>query len=101
MGKRISISVGTEVFESKTRLKEKIRILIGKYGFGSILNDEDSKFCCLIFQRHFNAIEKFGLGISRIEVRKDEYGNRYFHIVRVDGTDTDISWVNCITPKSR
>lgn len=99
MGARIEVEIGGRQFRSKTDLRDAIRTLIAEYQFGEALDQEDTKFCLELFKRHSEYEKKVGAGVKKIEVRRDDYGNRYFHLLCVDGTDTDISWVHCITPK--
>jgi hypothetical protein len=99
MGRAIPIDIGSMHFAKKTDATEHVRKLIGKYSVGSFLDAEDASFCFLLFSRHSHFSEKAASGIRLIEVRRDEYGNKHFHIHRTDGTDVDISWVHCITPK--
>ncbi|MFE8644998.1 DUF3223 domain-containing protein [Sphingomonas sp. NCPPB 2930] len=88
-------------FTKKSDVIDYVRKLIGKYSIGSFLDSEDAFFCSNLFTRHSHYLEKAGSGIKSIEVRRDEYGNKHFQIHRTDGTDIDISWVHCITPKGR
>jgi hypothetical protein len=99
MGAGIEVEVAGKRFRTKTELKDTVRNLIAKYTFGQFLDNEDFQFCMELFRRHSDYEQKVGRGVQRIEVRRDDYGNRYFHLHRIDGTDTDISWVHCVTPK--
>ena len=99
MGKAIPIVIGEFSFSSKSDARNAVRELIGRFGFSEKLNSSDKDFCLQLFKRHSEYEEKIQCGIKDIEVRKDVYGNKYFHLLRTDGSDDDISWVHCIYPK--
>lgn len=93
------ITVGDRYFPSKTAAKEAMRDLMRRYRFGDRLDEEDKLFCLALFEHHSEHSQKVGRGIEHIEVRPDDQGNKYLHLLRVDGTDEDISWCHCISPK--
>lgn len=99
MGRSVPLVIGKEHFASREAAKVRVRKLIGAYEFGDFLGEDDLSFCMDLFKHHTQYTEKIGSGVRAIQVRRDEQGNRYFHIHRLDGTDVDISWVHCITPK--
>jgi len=99
MGRAIPMEIGSVHFAKKADATEHVRGLIGRYSIGSFLDSEDESFCLALFSRHSHYSEKVGSGIESIEVRRDEYGNKHFQIHRTDGSDIDISWVQCISPR--
>jgi len=101
MGKSIPIKIGEFSYPSKAAAKDAVRELIGKYSFNEKLNNDDKLYCLELFKRHSEYKDKTGCGIKDIEVKRDEYGHKYFHLFRVDGSDEDISWVHCISPKKK
>ena len=52
-----------------------------------------------VFCYHPQFEQKIGCGVGHLEVRNDGYGYKCFHIVRKDGTITDISYTTCIRYK--
>lgn len=58
----------------------------------SFLEGADVALCLSLFVYHPNYEKKIGKGIQAIKIRLDDYGNRYLHVHRVDGSDEDISW---------
>jgi len=96
MGKSIPVEVGGKRFPTKGMLTTHIRELIGRHSVGAFLDEEDMGFCLALFKFHPEAASKFGPGISKIEVRRDEYGNKHFQVHRSDGSNDDISWVHCV-----
>jgi hypothetical protein len=96
MGRGIPVSVGSNHFPTKGALTEFVQTLISGYGVGTYVRGDDLQFCLELFKFHPEASLKFGSGIVNVEVRLDDYGHRHFQVHRNDGTDDDISWVNCI-----
>jgi Protein of unknown function (DUF3223) len=54
-----------------------------------------------LLQGHRHWDRKVGCGIASFEVRPAAYGNRCFWIVRTDGKETDISFVQALSPTSQ
>ncbi len=96
MGKSIPVEIHGKRFPNKTALTGYVRELIGRHHVGAWLSGDDVDFCLALFRFHPEAASKFGPGISRVEVRLDEYRNKHFQVHRTDGTNEDISWVHCI-----
>jgi hypothetical protein len=96
MGKSISVEVGGKCFLSKGELTTYIREMISRHAVGTFLDEENMGFCLALFMFHPEAAPKFGTGISQVEVRRDEYGNKHFQVHRSDGSNDDISWVQCV-----
>ena len=61
---------------------------------------EDKKFLASIFINHPNWLQKRGVGVKDISRMKTAYGKICFQIIRKDGTSTDISFIESITPSS-
>ncbi len=99
MGKSIPITIGDLFFPSKKAATEAVRQRIANYKFNDFLGESDKHFFLELFKHHSEYSEKVGSGIRGIEVRRDEQGNKYLHLHRTDGTDEDISWGHCISPK--
>lgn len=76
--------------------KEKCRELLYK----DILTLDDKKFLASIFINHPNWLEKRGVGVKDISRMRTPYGKIGFQIIRKDGTSTDISFIESITPSS-
>lgn len=54
-----------------------------------------------IFPLHKEWRKKYGVGIDHIEVRPALYATKCFYLVRTDGTETDISYMECLYPKTK
>lgn len=96
MGRSIAVVIGTKQFPTKGALTQYIRTLISGYSIGSFLERDDLAFCQELFRTHPDAESKIGSGISKVEVRLDDYGHKHFQVHRTDGTNDDISWVHCV-----
>jgi hypothetical protein len=97
MGKKISVQLGDEYFETKSRVTERMRQMLKAYPIMGFVIDGDMKLCLALFSYHPNYQSKTGAGVEAIQVRLDDYGNRYLHLHRKDGSDIDISWTWCVS----
>lgn len=102
MRKHQSIVVNGEEFSSKKALQERVRSILHSYRSGNVVNMFDAPFLLSLFSRHPAADQKIGCGVAQIEVRKNLVytHTQCFWIVRVDGTETDISYRECLSPTS-
>lgn len=100
MAKRQPICIGEYSFATKATLQDYIRTIVGKYADEETLSGPDLRFVLALLDRHPNADVKVGAGVESIIVRRNPVyrQTRGFHIFRVDGTDTDFSWVECLNP---
>jgi hypothetical protein len=96
MGKNISVTLGREFFPKKLDVQQRIRLMIESYQLMSYIDEPDKNLCLNLFAHHPDYLKKLGIGIEAIQVRLDDYGHRYFHLHRIDGSDEDISWVKCL-----
>lgn len=101
MAKRQSFTINGEFFKTKRALEDKIRkILHGHHN--QIINPIDGAFLTeLVRTCHKEAEQKVGCGISHHKVQKHaKYPNWHFVLVRTDGTETDWSFTDCVSPKN-
>lgn len=49
-----------------------------------------------LLERHPEAREKIGLGVAELFTGPDAYGGRCFFVRRVDGSETDFSFLQCV-----
>lgn len=89
---------------TKKAVKEYIRSIANGSKLCEPLPGNHYAYLMELFPRHSLWTQKLGIGVAWIEVREvREYGQRTtrcFYIVRQDGTETDISWVECVDPSS-
>lgn len=82
---------------TKIYKKTKCQAILKK-GF---VSKEDKKFLLKLLENHPNYDLKLGCGILEIFIKKTCWNNNGFYIKRVDGTETDFSYLACLNPKSK
>lgn len=88
------------VFKSKNDATSYFRDMLNKYKNGEIVNFEDDIFLFELVQRHPEAKEKIGIGITSFyKDKSSNYSTSCFHLRRHDGSTTDISIPSCIKSK--
>lgn len=90
------------VFKSKKAVIDRVRQILWSYKDGDCLSANDFNFMSNIFQLHPNFVQKAGVGIKDILVKTNAiYSNvQEFWIIRIDATQTDISYLECLSPTS-
>lgn len=95
------IEIGGVAFASKAAAQRHIRGIVNDAPIGP-LSGEAFEFVLALLQRHSRAETKIGCGVASISVRAVQpYGTRCFWITRHDGTETDFSWHECLSPSSQ
>lgn len=96
MAKRQSIAILGETFASKAALQRRVQPLLKTLGPVPV---SEVPFLLAFFERHPTAEQKIGPGIAAIWVAPaGDYATNCFHIRRTDGTETHLSYKECITP---
>lgn len=96
-------SIGGLRFVSQTEVKEFIRGLVGRNLDDVPLRGGDHRFVLDLLGLHQERDAKVGCGVAHVSVRTNfNHGGRTrgFWITRLDGTETDFSWVKCLSPPS-
>ncbi|MEZ4614736.1 MAG: DCL family protein [Caldilineaceae bacterium] len=103
MGKRQAFIINGEKFATKKDLLTRVRQILHSYKDGQTLNMFDLAFIGDLLNNHPQAEQKIGCGISSIFVKQNPvfHGNRGFWIRREDGTQTDFSFMECLSPSSQ
>ena len=93
------VDVGGEVFPTKRALIDRSRKILYGHALWVPLPAEDVAFLCALLARHRSADKKIGAGVATIQVAVvPPYETRGFEIMRVDGTRTDFSFLECLRP---
>ncbi len=95
MSKHQQVLIGDRLYETQKAALDAIctvRENILRNGAPSIEEDE---FLRDLVALHPNSDRKVGAGIKRFEVRR-VFQNLGFHIIRIDGTDTDFGFKKCV-----
>jgi hypothetical protein len=73
-----------------------------KYADDAILNSPDFEFVFDLLQRHPSLPIKLGCGVAQFTIRlvPPWFRNRAFYIIRNDGSVTDFSFTECLSPRS-
>ncbi len=94
--------IGSKEFKTKSKIVEFVQSILYKYNQGEFLDKADFEFVyCLICEGHHDPDKKIGCGVAGIFVNTNDYNKRGFFLKRLDGTETDFSYVKCIYKKSK
>lgn len=93
--RRNAITIHGETFASKAALQRRVRELLSS-GPGP-LPTGSYEFVIDLLRRHPSADEKLGVGVRAIRiVLAKPYNTRCLEIERIDGTRTDVSYLECL-----
>lgn len=81
----------------KKEVKSQCRQILYDAELGVSLNDCDQHFLCGVLELHPEADQKFGVGVDYFYVKRNEYGGRTFWLRRTDGSETDFSFMRCVS----
>lgn len=99
MRSRDPINVGGEHFSSMEALGRRAQEILRR-GYGEVVGP-DAIFLLALFARHRSAEEKRGGGIAHIRiVTMLPFKNLGFQIEHLDGSRTDISYLECLKPST-
>ena len=89
-----------EYFPTKVALQKRIRKVRDSYPDYKALSSDDFEFMLEVLSGHPSYETKYGAGVESMYVRTNPVykNNRGFWLRRVDGTETDFSFVECLTP---
>jgi hypothetical protein len=96
VAKSVPLQLGPEFFSKKGDVEVRIRAMINSYPLMAFLAGQDEQLVSSLLAYHPAWDAKRGPGVKAIQIRPDQYGKRYFHLHRTDGTDEDISWRWCL-----
>ena len=99
MGKAIPVIIGEYSFATKTEAGKFFSAMLGRYQPGDRVTEADAVWLHKLIESHPSAGDKIGDGIEYFTVRRNEW-SKGFWLHRFDGTDTDWSYKECITPSS-
>ena len=89
-------------YGTKSQVKVRAQAILRTYTPGArVSNKDDHNFLLDLIEWHPNRAAKVGAGVRRFEVRRNTgMPSVGFFVVRIDGTDTDFSYNECISPSS-
>ncbi len=92
-----SYTINGRDYTNKEAIIADVQPLLNRPSGSEIVGD-DFAFLLDLFARHPSAERKIGVGIARIWVRVVAYNTKGFVLERIDGTQEDISYRQCIRP---
>ena len=101
MKEKNEFSIGNQKFSSKASCAKYIRTILHKPRMDSALNNEEFCFMLEVLKKHPRADYKIKQGIKSIFVKKTKYGKLGFYALRNNGSKTDFSYLQCLSPSSK
>lgn len=96
MSRSKPLTIGEKSFETQGAANLYIKELLNRQPLKVILPEPQHSFLFALLSRHPRAMEKIGPGIKHFTVEHAAYGTRCFYLARVDGSDTDFSYLKCV-----
>jgi hypothetical protein len=99
-GMRSGYTFAGQHFPRKQDVVAAIQAILHHYPYGQPISQAHLQFMMAVLEDHPSADIKIGCGVARMEVRPNMRfpSNRYFWIIRHDGTGTDFSFMQCLKP---
>ena len=89
--------VGGMTFTTKQALEVYVKSILRGAELGRLASDDEA-FMADLLTNHPSADVKIGAGIRSIRVGRNGYNARGFFVTRIDGTEVDFSYKQCIRP---
>jgi hypothetical protein len=96
----MEVKVGQEVFKTKKDLLARVKEMLHAAPLGVEMDRPEHEFLMELLARHPEAKKKVGPGVKAFRVTTSEFKNRCFEVIRVDGTETDFSYLKCVSEKT-
>lgn len=98
MARSKPIDLGHRSFPSQKEAQAYFREMIANYQVEDEIKDDDEFFRDVgaLIERHPERNQKVGRGIEAFIVRRDGNGNKMLWLRRMDGSETDFSYISCI-----
>lgn len=87
------------IFKTKTAEMAHCKAMLARYRDGEFVNDEDSQFLRTLLERHPEAHDKIGVGVTRFFRKRTSQGTSCFWVERNDGSTSDFSYKSCVNAK--
>src|SRR5215216_4869744 len=91
------VTIGTRYFSKQKDALDFFKEILGRYEVGQRVSKQDAIDLLALLARHQDAASKIGSGVDHFKVDNDGYGGRCFWIVRTDSSETDFTYVRCVT----
>lgn len=94
--------IANRTFPTKKSLQDEIKRILHQSPLDQKLEGDDYKLIRALLDRHPQAEQKVGCGVRSIFVVKfPPYCSCGFELVRIDGSRTDFSYLQCLNPESK
>jgi hypothetical protein len=94
----IPVKLPSIEFPTKTKAKEFFKKMLSKYDDHEVISPEDHLYLDELILLHSEADDKIGMGIKRFfKAPSPEHPTSCFHLERLDGVETDFSYIDCIS----
>lgn len=91
------VRIGVRYFDRQKDALDFYKEILGRYEIGQRVSQQDEIELMALLGRHQDVASKIGGGVDHFKVDKDGYGGRCFWIVRMDSTETDFTYIRCVT----
>ncbi|MEV7418273.1 DUF3223 domain-containing protein [Streptomyces sp. NPDC089919] len=93
---RLEYLINGEHFRTQKSLRERVQGIMNSYRYDEIVGESDEEFLRDLITRHPDYEEKAGVGVGGFMVVRTEWNNRGLMLLRIDGSEIDISWLECL-----
>lgn len=97
MGRSQPIEIAGTVFTKKGDALDYLKNMLNSYHPEERVSETDAYILTHALEKHPEANEKIGSGISGFFVRRADYGTKCFWVERTDGTKERFSYKSCVT----
>jgi hypothetical protein len=92
----IPVTFGPLRFDKKGDAEKHLMNMLNGYDVGDKVSDDDAVVLAAVLERHPEATDKIGSGLSHFSVRSADFNTKCFWINRIDGTTEKFSFRACI-----
>lgn len=94
----IAYTVNGRLFSTQTELQQHTQAILRRYRPPTRLTGDDAAHMADLLERHPSAETKIGCGVRAIWIRSNGKFGSGFYVERIDGTEEDFSYKQCLRP---
>jgi len=98
---RKPIIIGNKEFKFQKDALTFFKEMLSSYRINKTIEGEDHALLLSVLERHPEAVQKIGVGVSRFYKAPTELGTSCFWVERVDGSKTDFSYITAVKSKGK
>ena len=98
---RKPVTIGSNEFKFQKDALEFYKEILTRVRANAEIKGEDHEHLLALIERHPDAVQKIGVGITYFYKAPTEMGTSCFWIHRIDGSKTDFSYLSAVTAKSK